>query len=177
MNREFIRDYERMTFRRYKFGIRFILDLIFRQQIKYMYLFRKYQKSHSLLTRLWMYRLTRRFGLEISPNAIIGMGLYIGHPFNITVAADVRMGQNVNIHKGCTIGMENRGDRKGCPTIGNNVYIGINATVVGKVTIGDDVMIGANTFVNFDVPSHSIVTSEKAVIHHSENATRNYVVD
>ena len=43
------------------------------------------------------------------------------------------------------------------PTIGNDVWIGVNATIVGKVSIGDDVLIAPNAFVNCDIPSHSVV--------------------
>lgn len=53
--------------------------------------------------------------------------------------------------------------------------VGINSTIVGRVRIGNDVMIAPNTFVNFDVPSHSIVIGNPAVIHHKDNATKGYV--
>ena len=64
-----------------------------------------------------------------------GGGLYIGHPYNITINSEVVIGENVNIHKGVTIGQENRGKRKGCPVIGNKVWIGVNATIVGAVMV------------------------------------------
>ena len=80
-------------------------------------------------------RNTRKYGLEISPRAQIGIGLYLGHPYNITVGEGVVLGNNVNLHKGCTIGRVNRGNI-GSPHIGDNVYIGINATVVGNIHIG-----------------------------------------
>ena len=87
----------------------------------------------------------------------------------------VKIGEHVSLHKGCTIGRENRGIREGVPTIGNRVYIGINATVVGNITIGDDVMVCPNSLVDFDVPDHSIVVGNPAVIHHRENATYGYL--
>ena len=79
------------------------------------------------------------------------------------------------MHKGCTIGQENRGKRKGTPTIGDNVYIGINAVVSGKITIGDDVLIGPNCHVNCDIPSHSVVFGNPCIIKHRDNATEGYV--
>ena len=79
------------------------------------------------------------------------------------------------MHKGVTIGQENRGNRKGVPTIGNSVWIGINATVVGNITVGDDVLIAPNTFVNCDVPSHSIVMGNPCIIKHCDNATASYI--
>ena len=86
----------------------------------------------------------------------IGTGLYVDHQYGITVSADVVIGRYCNIHKGFTIGQENRGKRKGVPTIGNDVCIRVNATIVGKVSIGDYVLIAHNAFVNCDIPSHSV---------------------
>lgn len=102
-------------------------------------------------------------------------GLYIGHPYCITVNSKSILGKNINIHKGVTIGQENRGRRKGTPTIGNDVWIGINSTIVGKITIGNDVLIAPNSFVNCDVPSHSIVIGNPCIIKHKENATLGYI--
>lgn len=113
--------------------------------------------------------------IEISPETKIGGGLYIGHPFCITINSKAIIGRNCNIHKGVTIGQENRGARKGTPVIGNEVWIGINATIVGAVKIGNDVMIAPNSFVNFDVPDHSIVFGNPAVIKHRDNATEGYI--
>ena len=59
--------------------------------------------------------------------------------------------------------------------LGNKVYVGINATVVGNITIGNDVMIAPNAFVNFDVPDHCVVVGNPATIHKKENATKGYI--
>ena len=121
-----------------------------------------------------LYRISRKFGLEISPKAQTGKGLYLGHPYNITVGDEVVLGSNVNLHKGCTIGRVNRGNI-GSPLVGNNVYIGINATVVGNINIGNDVLIAPNSYVNINVPDHSVVIGNPAEVHHKENATNGYV--
>ena len=47
--------------------------------------------------------------------------------------------------------------------------------IVGGITIGDDVLIAPNAFVNFDVPSHSVVVGNPAVVHPRENATEGYI--
>lgn len=112
---------------------------------------------------------------EISYKAEIGPGLYIGHPYGITVNSNAKIGNNCNIHKGVTIGQENRGKRKGAPTIGNNVWIGINSTIVGRISIGDDVLIAPNSYVNCDIPSHSIVFGNPCIIKHSDCATKGYI--
>ncbi len=98
----------------------------------------------------------------------------IGFGFpQLTVGRDVVIGECCNLHKGCTIGAENRGNREGSPVLGNRVYVGINATIVGNIRIGNDVMIAPNSFVNFDVPDHSVVIGN--TIHYKENATEGYI--
>ena len=105
----------------------------------------------------------------------MGGGLYIGHPYNITINPKARIGRNCNIHKGVVIGQANRGPRRGAPTIGDKVWIGINAAIVGKITIGDDVLIAPNSYANIDIPSHSLVFGHPCVIKHRDDATENYV--
>ena len=105
----------------------------------------------------------------------IGEGLYIGRPYCITINPKAVIGKNCNIHKGVTIGQENRGVRKGTPVIGDEVWIGINSTIVGNVKIGNDVLISPNSFVNCDIPDHSIVFGNPCIIKHRENATKNYI--
>ena len=113
--------------------------------------------------------------IEIYGKCNIGPGLYLGHVYCITINSEPVIGKNCNIHKGVTIGQENRGKRKGAPTIGDSVWIGVNATIVGKISIGDDVLIAPNSYVNCDVPSHSIVYGNPCIIKHKEGATDGYV--
>ena len=74
-----------------------------------------------------------------------------------------------------TIGQENRGGRKGTPIIGNEVWIGVNATIVGAIHIGDDVLIAPNTYVNCDIPDHSIVFGNTCIIKPRQCATEGYI--
>ncbi|MDD6043822.1 MAG: serine acetyltransferase [Eubacteriaceae bacterium] len=146
---------------------------------KFLYYHRKISMCENKAL-LCYYRLRYRIicekrGIEIPRTVQFGKGLYIGHPYNITINAQAKLGQNINIHKGLTIGQENRGARRGVPTIGNQVWIGINAVIVGNITIGDDVLIAPNSYVNFDVPSHSIVIGNPAKVIQRENATENYI--
>ena len=119
--------------------------------------------------------MTLRYGLEIPWTCKIGKGFYLGHAFCITVSPQAEIGEWCNLHKGVTIGKQNRGKLKGAPKIGNKVWIGVNATVVGKVVIGDDVLIAPGAYVNCDVPSHSVVIGNPCQIHHKENATEGYI--
>lgn len=102
-------------------------------------------------------------------------GVYLGHAYNITINSNAKIGRNCNIHKGVVIGQANRGSRKGYPTIGDRVWIGINSAIVGNVNIGDDVMIAPNSFVNVDIPSHSVVFGNPCIIKHRDWATAEYI--
>lgn len=175
MKHIFADDYYRMTGLSYKPGIKSLITLLYSHQIRYMYWWRKENKKHTVFRRFMLFRYSRKYGLEISPTAKIGKGLYLGHPYNITVGGDALIGNNVNLNKGCTIGRENRGKRAGIPTIGDCVFVGINATIVGNIHIGNDVFIAPNSFVNIDVPNHSVVVGNPAVIHPKEGATDSYI--
>lgn len=125
--------------------------------------------------KLLLYFSSQKYHVEINSNNQIGAGLYIGHPYEITINPQAVIGTNCNIHKGVTIGQENRGQRKGVPKIGNYVWIGVNATVVGNISVGDDVLIAPNTYVNCDVPSHSVVFGNPCIIKPCQNATEGYI--
>ena len=140
---------------------------------------RKYQETNNRILKniykvLFVYQ-RKKHCIEISGDSVIGGGLYVGHPYCITINPQTVIGENCNIHKGVTIGQENRGKRKGVPIIGDKVWIGVNATVVGKIAIGDDVLIAPNSYVNFDVPSHSIVIGNPGTIVFRKNATEGYI--
>ena len=117
----------------------------------------------------------KKNGIEFSVDNEIGYGLYIGHPYGITINPNVVIGNNVNIHKGVTIGQENRGKRKGTPRIGNKVWIGVNSTIVGNIVVGDDVLIAPNTYINCNIPDHSIVVGNPCIIKRVDNATKDYI--
>lgn len=125
--------------------------------------------------KLFLRHYSYKFGYQIPLNTSIGRGLYLGHHGSVVINQDTVIGNNCNIAQNVTIGIENRGVRKGCPTIGNKVWIGAGAVIVGKITIGDDVMIAPNSFVNCDVPSHTIVYGNPCILKHRDNATEGYI--
>lgn len=146
---------------------------------KFQYYFRKCQQTDNFLLKL-VYKLLlkhyrEKYSIELFSSTDIGGGLYIGHPCGITINSQAKIGKNVNIHKGVTIGRENRGLRAGVPTVCDEVWIGINATIVGNVKIGNDVLIAPNCFVNCDIPDHSVVIGNPCTIHHRDNATEGYI--
>ena len=86
---------------------------------------------------------------------------------------DAKLGNDVTILNNVLIGMEKRGKRTGSPDIGNKVYIASGAVITGKIKVGNNVLIAANSFVNFDVPNNSIVIGNKII--KSNKATDYYI--
>jgi serine O-acetyltransferase len=105
-----------------------------------------------------------RYGITIFPDIKIAPGLYIVNHGNIFINSEAVIGKNCNISQGVTIGPTKRGPRKGSPTIGDNVFIGPGALVIGGIKIGDNVAIGGNAVVNKDVPDNAVVVGNPAVI-------------
>lgn len=113
-------------------------------------------------------------GISLPYTAKIGHSFYIGHFGGIIINANAVIGNNCNISQGVTIGVSGRGNKRGVPTIGNNVYIGANAVVVGKIFIENNVVVGANSLVNIDVPEGKTVLGVPAKIF-SNNGSEAYI--
>lgn len=119
--------------------------------------------------------ISSRHGIEIDPPVSIGKGLVLGHTYCITVNPNAQLGENITLQKGVTIGQENRGKRKGAPILGNNIWVGVNASVIGHIKIGNNVLIAPNTFVNCDIPDNSVVFGNPCIIKYKEDATAGYI--
>lgn len=108
MDELFKKDYKRITSEEFRV-FSFFKNFIKYHQIRFLYFYRTKNKFF-----LRKYKL--KYGLEIYSDHI-GEGLFLGHAFNITINKNAIIGTNCNIHKGVTIGQENRGQRKGTPVI------------------------------------------------------------
>ncbi len=102
--------------------------------------------------------------MEIAFTDNVG-GIRLIHPWNITVNDNAIIGKNVTLFKGCTIGVIEKGNKAGCPKIENGVTVYANATICGNITIGENSIIAAGAFVNFDVPKNSLVIGNPGIIH------------
>lgn len=98
-----------------------------------------------------------KYGFDISPTTSIGPGLYIGHFGGVVISPHAVLGANINIAQGVTIGAASRGPRTGAPTLEDRVWVGANAIIVGKVTVGREALIAPGAYVNFDVPPEAVV--------------------
>jgi len=146
---------------------------------KYLMCLRKTQANKG---NIWGYiynyklsKMTNKTGIWIPAEISCGKGLIIAHWGRIIMNPQTVIGDDFSISSGVVIGRDIRGKRKGTPVFGNRVAIKTNATVVGNVKIGNDVLIAPNAFVNFDVPDHSVVVGNPGVVYPKENATEGYI--
>ncbi|MCQ6564939.1 serine acetyltransferase [Bacillus mycoides] len=149
---------------------------------KYTYIFRHchyhYKNNNKIRYFLYKFLLIKyrhKYGYEIPVDTNIGKGFCITHFGSIAINPDAQIGENVNISKGITIGTTYRGGKKGSPIIGDKVWIGPSAIIVGKIKVGSNVLIAPGAYVNFDVPNNSIVVGNPGKIIYSENATDEYI--
>ena len=110
-------------------------------------------------------------GIDLPCEAQVGRNFIIDHFGGIIVSGYASFGDNCRIRNGVSVGLR-RVDSPCAPVIGNNVDIGAGAKLLGAITIGDNVLIGANAVVVTDVPSNSIAIGVPAVIRprHPEKA-------
>lgn len=159
----------------------FLKNLLRTPSFRYMYIFRKcafYSNRNKVIHKILVLLLGHymiKYGMEIFPESRIGKGFYIGHIGGIVVNPHAIIGDNVNILKGVLIGYNPRGKYKGNPIIGNNVWIGSNAVIVGGINIGNNVLIAPNTLVNRNVPDNSVVFGNPMSIKQNLKATETYV--
>jgi serine O-acetyltransferase len=102
--------------------------------------------------------------IDLPVTAEIGPGLYIPHTGFIAVAVDAQIGSNCTLTQGVTIGHRRGGKKSGrsLPVIGDRVYIGPSAIVIGDLTIGNDALIGAGAVVIHSVPAGGVVVGNPA---------------
>lgn len=101
-------------------------------------------------------------GISISAQCNIGPGLYIGHFGGIFVDSRCVLGENCNLAQGVTIGEGGRGELHGVPVIGDRVHIGVNAVILGRITVGDDAVIGPGAVVMSSVPACGVAMGNPA---------------
>jgi serine O-acetyltransferase len=102
-------------------------------------------------------------GIELPCEVVLGRRFRIDHFGGIIISGDAVFGDDCIVRNGVTVGLRHTGQR-GSPVIGNRVDIGSGAKILGPISIGDDVAIGANAVVLTDVPACSIAVGIPARI-------------
>jgi serine O-acetyltransferase len=117
-------------------------------------------KKHGFWAELWcklmqlrLKLLGAKLGFSIAPNTF-GPGLYLVHWGSIVISSEARIGPNARVHSCVNV--------SGRPVIGKNVYLGPGAVLLGDITIGDNVSVGANTVVTTSFPDNVTVLGNPA---------------
>jgi serine O-acetyltransferase len=126
------------------------------------------------LMLIWQKMIEITTGISISSSVKIGHSFYIGHFGGIIINANVIIGDNCNISQGVTIGVSGFEEKRGVPTLGNEVYIGANSVLAGKISIGNNVLIGACSMVKDSFQDNSIILGVPAIII-SQRGSKGYI--
>jgi len=150
------------------------------------------------LHAVWMYRvahllwrakrriLARMFsnwsrfltGIEIHPGARIGKRFVIDHGMGVVIGETAIVGDDVLIYHGVTLGGKENSAIDRHPIIGSHVVIGAGAKIIGRIQIGDNCYIGANTVVTKDVPAGSTVVGQTGkILNKKEAASGHWVAE
>lgn len=169
-----------------KYGSHFFVILFFTQGFWAIY---QYRIAHYLyknvrwkifripllfLTLIWQKIIEILTGISIASSVKIGHSFYIGHFGGIIINANAVIGDNCNISQGVSIGVSGFGEKRGVPIIGSDVYIGANTVVAGKITIGNNVLIGACSMVKDSFGDNSVLMGVPALVI-SNKGSKNYI--
>lgn len=123
----------------------------------------RYLRTNKLLCPLLVFiyplffMLQRIYGISLSYGTEIGGGLYMPHTGLCVINPGAKIGQNLYLSQGVTIGKAHAGQKAGVPEIGDDVFIGPNACIFGQIKIGNEAVIGANSVVVKDVAPSTTV--------------------
>lgn len=117
-----------------------------------------------------------RYGIRIPLSCEVGSGLYIGHWGGIWISPESSIGKNCTLMHEVTLGRASRGPTEGSPTVGNHVYIGPGAKVVGKVHLHDHSLVAANSLVLEDLAENCVALGNPSRVV-SREGSRGYVTN
>jgi serine O-acetyltransferase len=121
------------------------------------------RKVFSLIYKVLFKLVQVLTGVELPCEVAIGPHFVIDHFGGIIISGYAEFGENCRIRNGVVVGAR-RVDEKWAPIVGNNVDIGAGAKLLGRIRVGDNVVIGANAVVLSDVPDNSVAVGVPAVV-------------
>jgi len=134
-----------------------IKSLIFRAPLSFFY-------------RMFYRKIRNTYGIELPYTVVLGRRVIVEHQHGIVIHGNSVIGDDCIIRQGVTIGNRYLDQPFEAPKLGKRVNIGAGAKILGNVTIGDDVCIGANAVVISDIPSGQTVVGIPAKIIHSKSS-------
>ncbi|HWV64909.1 hypothetical protein [Chitinophaga sp.] len=125
-----------------------------------------HRKRIKILSFYYYNRIRRRYGSTIAHTADIAGGLRLPHPYGVIIGGNVKIGAMTTIGQHVTLGgnFGKTKDNRTTPIIGSWCFICAGTVIAGPVTVGDDVIIGANSNVSKDVPDHVIAGGNPFVV-------------
>jgi serine acetyltransferase/glycosyltransferase involved in cell wall biosynthesis len=120
---------------------------------------------------LWHKLIEITTSIDLPSRAEIGKGVYIAHFGGIFINENVKIGDYCTLSQDVAIGVAGRGEKRGCPTLGDRVYLAPGCRVIGAIAIGNEVAIGANAVVTKDLPDKAVAVGVPAkIINYKGNA-------
>jgi len=116
-----------------------------------------YGTGMPLLPRFLSHIVRFLTGIEIHPGAQIGSGFFIDHGMGVLIGETSEIGNNVTLYKNVTLGGTSLGGGKRHPTLGDDVVVGTNASILGAIVVGTGARVGAGSVVVRDVPPNATV--------------------
>lgn len=160
-NRKILNTNDNIPQNKFTLFLRLFVYIIGSKGFRSIFLYRVFNmkfKNIPTLQKLYYFFRWITFSVEIPYTTQIDEGFLIGHPEGLVINPNCIIGKNFTIYQGVTLG-GNIGkikDGRDAPLIGDNVFIGAGAKVLGPINIGDNSMIGANAVVVKDVPKNSL---------------------
>lgn len=131
------------------------------------YLRKEQNSSNSLIAKVFAFGKKVSLmgsGCELPASALVGAGLRLPHLNGIIISPVAKVGEDCTIFHQVTLGVNDRKSLEVGPVVGDRVSIGAGAKLIGPITVGDDVVIGANAVVTKDVPPNVTVVGYNRII-------------
>ena len=118
----------------------------------------------SIIYRALYRRCRNLYGIELPSSVRLGRGVIVEHQGGIVVHGETVIGDHCIIRQNCTLGIRRLDSLHDAPVLGRGVQLGAGAAVLGRVTLGDGAIIGANAVVLIDVPAGALATGVPAIV-------------
>jgi serine O-acetyltransferase len=134
----------------------------FHALVAHRFIHRLHRAAIPLLPR-FLAHISRFFtGIEIHPAVKIGKGIFIDHGMGVVFGETAEIGDGCTIYQGVTLGGTSLSHGKRHPTLGRNVTVGVNSSVLGAIVLGDNAKVGGGSVVVKDVPANATVVGVPA---------------